>query len=74
MSGAMPLSNFDKPILPANLWTGVKDISQFESAVPSPVSTAIPGLLRGGSRRKRRQSKKSKKNRRRSRRYNKKHR
>lgn len=70
----MPLSTFDKPILPANLWTGVKDISQFESAVPSPVSRAIPGLLRGGSRRKRRQSKKSKKNRRRSRRYNKKHR
>jgi hypothetical protein len=66
MSGAMSLSNFDKPILPANLWTGVKDISQYESAVPTPVSTAIPGLLRGGSRRKMRRSKKSKKNRRRS--------
>jgi len=65
-SGAMPLSNFDKPVLPANLWTGVKDVSQYESAVPSPVSTAIPGLLRGGSRRKMRRSKKSKKNRRRS--------
>jgi len=62
----MSLSNFDKPILPANLWTGVKDISQYESAVPTPVSTAIPGLLRGGSRRKMRRSKKSKKNRRRS--------
>jgi len=66
MSGAMPLSTFDKPVLPANLWTGVKDVSQYESAVPSPVSTAIPGLLRGGSRRKMRRSKKSKKNRRRS--------
>jgi len=65
----MPLSDFDKPILPANLWTGVKDISQFESAVPSPVSTAIPGLLRGGSRRRIKRSKKSRKNRRRSRRY-----
>jgi hypothetical protein len=62
----MPLSSFDKPVLPGNLWTGVKDISKYESAVPSPVSTAIPGLLRGGSRRKRRRSKKSKKNRRRS--------
>ena len=68
-SGAMPLSNFDKPILPANLWTGVKDISQYESAVPGPVSTAIPGLLRGGSRRRKKRSKKSRKNRRRSRRY-----
>jgi hypothetical protein len=67
----MSLSNFDKTILPANLWTGVKDISQYESAVPSPTSTAIPGLLRGGSRRKMRRSKKSKKNGRRSRRYKK---
>lgn len=67
--GAMSLSNFDKPILPANLWTGVRDISRFESAVPSPVATAIPGLLRGGSRRRIKRSKKSRKNRRRSRRY-----